>query len=173
MPPVPGPSRLGPLSHATKSSGNLQCRRYNHGESDTHSPEPKAQLRSIYKDTSPPHPLRHTHVHSGSTVQVRRWDLNQYGEGPLSPGPTGTLPEHGFPLGVPTRAQVLPVSYGVPTSGLGLAPPPPAPMPPAWAWHVTCRGQQGTGGGLSACGLHFPSGCSLALQCRRTQDPAA
>lgn len=32
----------------------------------------------------------------------------------------------------------------------------PPPIPPAWAWEVTCFGQQGTGGGLNACSLHFP-----------------
>ena len=30
------------------------------------------------------------------------------------------------------------------------------PIPAAWAWEVTCFGQQGTGGGLNACSLHFP-----------------
>ena len=104
---------------------------------------------------------------------MRKWDLNQYGERPPSPGPTGALPERGFPAGVSRLCSGSPGALRhlyLRTWALHCQRLPP--IPPAWAWDVPCFGQQGTGRGLNARSLHFPSGCSLASQYRCTQDPS-
>ena len=100
-------------------------------------------------------------------------DLNQYGEKPLSPGPTGTLPEHGFPEGVfPLVLRFSRCPMASLPLDLGLAVPPPTPHPTSLGLGSDLFWPTGHRVRPECLQPALPQGCSLASRYGCTQDPS-